>query len=256
MSFNDDSPCWDAGPNVPTLFVVDDDGSVRIALRRLFASVGLRVETFASAADLLARNPAGEHGCVLLDIKMPEITGLELQRILKETRIDLPVIFLSAHADVPLSVRAMQEGALDVITKPFREHALLDAVHRAIVLDAARRRGRDEYESIRSRFETLTPRQRTVMFHVVAGRLNKEIAALMGTSMKTVKVHRAQVMAKMQARSLPDLVRLADRLQAGSEVPGEADFSGVPKVQLADRSISSLRFGSGRRPRPEERDPR
>jgi FixJ family two-component response regulator len=219
----------DPSAATPTLFVVDDDASLRTALRRLFSSVGLRVETFASAAELLARNPVDEPGCILLDIKMPETTGLDLQRLLKDTHIELPVIFLSAHADVPLSVRAMKDGALDVITKPFREHALLDAVNRAIALDADRRQDRTEHQRIRQRFETLTPRQRTVMSLVVSGKMNKEIAALMGTSMKTVKAHRAQVMSRMQASSLPELVRLADRIRRLSEtavIP-----AGVPKVQ-------------------------
>jgi FixJ family two-component response regulator len=197
---------------VPTVFVVDDDVSVRKALARLLTSVGFGVETFPGAAELLARSPSQEHGCVLLDIKMPGTTGVELQRMLKTARIEMPVIFLSAHADVPLTVRAMKEGALDVITKPFQEDCLLDAVRRAITLDAARNRARDEYQQLRHRFDMLTPREQTVMALVVTGKLNKEVALLIGTSVKTVKVHRAQVMTKMQASSLPELVRMADRL--------------------------------------------
>lgn len=197
---------------VPTVFVVDDDVSVRKALARLLTSVGFGVETFPGAAELLARSPSQEHGCVLLDIKMPGTTGVELQQMLKTARIEMPVIFLSAHADVPLTVRAMKEGALDVITKPFQEDCLLDAVRRAITLDAARNRARDEYQQLRHRFDMLTPREQTVMALVVTGKLNKEVALLIGTSVKTVKVHRAQVMTKMQASSLPELVRMADRL--------------------------------------------
>jgi FixJ family two-component response regulator len=197
---------------VPTIFVVDDDVSVRKALARLLTSVGFGVETFPGAAELLARSPSQEHGCVLLDIKMPGTTGVELQRMLKTARIEMPVIFLSAHADVPLTVRAMKEGALDVITKPFQEDCLLDAVRRAITLDAARNRARDDYQQLRHRFDMLTPREQTVMALVVTGKLNKEVALLIGTSVKTVKVHRAQVMTKMQASSLPELVRMADRL--------------------------------------------
>jgi FixJ family two-component response regulator len=132
--------------------------------------------------------------------------------MLKTARIEMPVIFLSAHADVPLTVRAMKEGALDVITKPFQEDCLLDAVRRAITLDAARNRARDDYQQLRHRFDMLTPREQTVMALVVTGKLNKEVALLIGTSVKTVKVHRAQVMTKMQASSLPELVRMADRL--------------------------------------------
>jgi FixJ family two-component response regulator len=197
---------------VPTIFVVDDDASIRRALTRLFASVGLRVETFAQAEELPARLSGAEHGCILLDIKMPRTTGLELQRTLREGGIELPVIFLSAYADVPLTVRAMKEGAHDVISKPFQESTLLDAVRRAIARDEARHRERGEYDEIQQRFATLTPRERTIMSLVVTGKLNKQTASLIGTSVKTVKVHRARVMAKMRAHSLPDLVRMADRL--------------------------------------------
>lgn len=212
----------------PTVFVVDDDASVRRALARLFASVSLRVETFAGAAELLVRAPGTEHGCILLDIRMPKTTGLELQRQLKDAGIELPVIFLSAHVDVPVSVRAMKEGALDVITKPFPEDLLLHAVHRAIAWDETRQRERGEYQHLRQRFDTLTPREQTVMSLVVTGKLNKQVAALIGTSVKTVKVHRAHVMAKMRAASLPDLVRMADRLGVARDVPGTSE--GVPKV--------------------------
>ena len=197
----------------PTVFVVDDDASVRTALTRLFISVGVHVEVFAGAADLLARGPRDEHGCVLLDIKMPGVTGIELQQQLKEAGIDLPVVFLSAHADVPLTVRAMRGGALDVVTKPFREHTLLDAVHEAFALDARRHDALSDYEQLQQRYERLTPREQTVMSLVVAGRRNREVASLIGTSVRTVKVHRGRVMEKMQAPSLPDLVRMADTLK-------------------------------------------
>ena len=198
----------------PTVFVVDDDASVRTALTRLFISVGMHVEVFGGAAELMARAPRDDHGCVLLDIKMPGVTGIELQQQLKDAGIELPVVFLSAHADVPLTVRAMKGGALDVVTKPFREHTLLDAVHEAFALDARRHRNRGDYEELQHRYETLTPREQTVMSFVVAGRRNREVASLIGTSVRTVKVHRGRVMEKMQATSLPDLVRMADRLGA------------------------------------------
>jgi FixJ family two-component response regulator len=198
----------------PTVFVVDDDASVRTALTRLFISVGMHVEVFGGAAELMARAPRDDHGCVLLDIKMPGVTGIELQQQLKDAGIELPVVFLSAHADVPLTVRAMKGGALDVVTKPFREHTLLDAVHEAFALDARRHRSVGDYEELQHRYETLTPREQTVMSFVVAGRRNREVASLIGTSVRTVKVHRGRVMEKMQATSLPDLVRMADRLGA------------------------------------------
>ncbi|HVH25459.1 MAG TPA: response regulator [Vicinamibacterales bacterium] len=214
---------------VPTVFVVDDDASVRRALTRLFSSVGLRVETFAGAADFIARGAGNEHGCLLLDIKMPTTSGLELQQQLETAGVAMPVIFLSAHADVPVTVRAMKKGALEVFTKPFQADALLAAVHRAIAVDAVRRRERTEYEMLRQRYERLTPREQTVMTKVVTGLLNKQVAGLMGTSEKTVKVHRARVMAKMEASSLPELVRMADRLGLSPGSPNTPE--GVPKVQ-------------------------
>ena len=212
----------------PTVFVVDDDASVRKALARLFTSIGVRAEVFAGAAEFLERAPRGEHGCILLDIKMPNTTGLELQRMLGGAGIDLPVVFLSAHADVPLSVRAMKDGALDVITKPFREHALLDAVRRAIALDQTRHAERAVYDHLLKRFGTLTPREQSVMGLVVTGKPNKEVATLLGISLKTVKAHRANVMVKMGASSLPGLVRMADRLGLSSDI---FVAEGVPKVQ-------------------------
>jgi FixJ family two-component response regulator len=210
------------------VFVVDDDASVRRALARVFASLGIDVETFAGAEELFARAPITEPGCLLLDIKMPKVSGLELQGQLRDAGIELPVIFLTAHADVPITVRAMKHGALDVVTKPFREDALLDAVHRAIALDAERHAARAGYVRLRDRFAAMTPREQTVMSLIVTGKLNKQVASLIGTSEKTVKVHRARVMIKMGARSLPDLVRMADRLGLAAEVPEEP---GVPKVQ-------------------------
>jgi FixJ family two-component response regulator len=210
----------------PTVFVVDDDASVRKALERLFRSVGLAVETFTGADDLLARVPVEPHGCLLLDIKMPRITGLELQQQLDGFGIHMPVIFLTAHADVPGTVRAMKAGALEVITKPFQDATLLEAVHQAIASDAVRHRNLRDYQDLRERYDTLTSRERAVMAHVVAGKLNKEAAWLMGTSEKTVKAQRARVMRKMSASSLPDLVRMADRLGL---FPGD---SAPPEVPL------------------------
>jgi FixJ family two-component response regulator len=206
----------------PTVFVVDDDPSVRKALARLLTSVGLSVETFAGASELFARAPRGEHGCLLLDVQMPQTTGLELQQQLEGADIRLPVIFVTAHADVPITVRAMKAGAIEVLTKPFHDGALLAAVQQAIAMDDARRRERYERETISERFQTLSPRERMVMTHVVTGKLNKQIAWLMGTSEKTVKAQRARVMMKMTATSLPELVRMADRIGL------PADFSDSP----------------------------
>jgi FixJ family two-component response regulator len=211
----------------PTVFVVDDDASVRRALARLLSSVGLRVESFPGAAAFLERAPQGERGCILLDVRMPTTNGLDLQRELTSRGIDMPVIFVSAHADLPVTVRAMKAGALEVLTKPFEDEALIAAVKHALARDDARHAAFLEQEQLRERFATLTNRERTVMSLVVTGMLNKQVAGLLGTSEKTIKVHRAQVMAKMGAASLPDLVRMADRLGLTPDLPSE----GVPKVQ-------------------------
>lgn len=213
----------------PTVFVVDDDASVRRALSRLLASVGIRVEAFSSAADFLARAPRGEHGCILLDVKMPTMTGLELQRLLFDAGIEMPVIFVSAHVDVPVTVRAMKDGAFEVLTKPFQDDVLLEAVRTALTRDERHHHDRAEMDDLRRRFGTLTPKQRQVMEMVVTGMLNKQIAGVLGTSEKTVKVHRAQVVSKMQASSLPDLVRMADRLGLSKAMSGGVET--VPKVQ-------------------------
>ena len=215
---------------LPTVFIVDDDASVRKALERLITSVGLRAETFGQASEFLDRAPADEHGCLLLDIRMPNMSGLELQGRLHDAAIELPVIVLSAHTDVPITVRAMKAGAFDVLLKPFQDQSLLDAVQKAIDADAVRHRELAQHRQLRQRYETLTPRERTVMAFVVAGNLNKQVADLMGTSEKTVKVHRARVMAKMQASSLPHLVRQADRLNLIVELPASYAMV-VPKVQ-------------------------
>ena len=175
-------------------------------------SVGYRVETFAGAAEFLERAPRTVRGCIVLDVKMPVTSGIELQRQLGAAGIDLPVIFLSAHVDVPLTVNAMKGGALEVIIKPFDEDHLLDAIRNAVEQDRMRDRQRIEDEQLRQRLDAISPRERTVMSLVVTGMRNKQIAAVLGISEKTVKVHRAHVMTKMQASSLPDLVRIADRL--------------------------------------------
>ena len=200
----------------PTVFVVDDDPSVRTAVKRLLASVGLHCETFSTAAEFLIRCEHGVSGCLVLDVRMPGASGLDLQRILNQAETDLPVIFVTAHADVPLTVRAMKAGALEVLTKPFDDQALLDAVYQALEQERVRSHDREELHRLRARFETLTAREREVMALVVTGLLNKQIAGELGTAEKTIKVHRAQVMHKMEADSLAELVRMADRLKAGS----------------------------------------
>jgi FixJ family two-component response regulator len=196
----------------PTVFVVDDDPSVRTAILRLFESVGLACETYASGGEFLKRAENGLAGCLVLDVRMPGPSGLELQRMLKESGHDLPVIFVTAYADVPLTVRAMKAGAVEVLTKPFDDQALLDVVHLALEKGRVRQQEHDEVMRLRVHFDTLTPREREVMAMVVTGKLNKQIAASLGTTEKTVKVHRAQVMHKMEADSLASLVRMADRL--------------------------------------------
>ena len=205
-----------------TILVVDDDASVRVALSRLLVSVGYRVESFAGAAEFLERAPRTVRGCIVLDVKMPGTSGIELQRKLGAAGIDLPVIFLSAHFDVPLTVNAMKSGALEVIIKPFDEDQLLDAVRNAVEHDRVGNLQRIQIDELRHRLDAMSPRQRTVMSLVVTGMLNKQIAAVLGISEKTVKVHRAQVMTRMQASSLPELVRIADRLGLVPDIPVES----------------------------------
>jgi FixJ family two-component response regulator len=200
----------------PTIFVVDDDPSVRTAIRRLLASVGFTCETFGSALEFLRRAEQGVTGCVLLDVRMPGVGGIELQRMLTAAGHDLPIIFVTAHADVPLTVRAMKAGAVEVLTKPFEDQVLLDAVNQALERERVRRAGREELQRYRERFESLTAREREVMKLVVTGMLNKQVAEVLGTAEKTVKAHRGQVMHKMQANSIAELVRMADRLGLSS----------------------------------------
>jgi FixJ family two-component response regulator len=195
-----------------TVFVVDDDGAMRVALMNLIRSVGLRVELFASAQEFLRSKLPDVPSCLILDVRLPGLSGLDLQRRTTESGMEIPIIFLTGYGDIPMTVRAMKAGAVEFLTKPFRDQDLLDAIQQALERDRQTRDQRVAIEELRRRFASLTPREREVMVRVVAGLLNKQIAAELGTSHTTVKIQRHQVMEKMGAVSLPELVRMADQL--------------------------------------------
>ena len=194
------------------VFVVDDDAPMRESLKNLIRSVGLRVELFASAQEFLRSNRPDLPSCLVLDVRLPGLSGLDLQRRTGDAGIEIPIVFITGHGDIPMSVRAMKAGAVEFLTKPFRDQDLLDAIQQALERDGKARDQRAALEKVRSRFASLTSREREVMKRVVAGLLNKQIGAELGTSETTVKVHRHQVMEKMGAGSVPELVRMADRL--------------------------------------------
>jgi FixJ family two-component response regulator len=194
------------------VFVVDDDAAMRRSLENLLRSVGLRTEAFASAQEFLRRRRPDGPACLVLDVRLPGPSGLDLQKRMTETDLEIPIVFITGHGDVPMSVRAMKAGAVEFLTKPFRDQDLLDAIQQALERDGIAREQRAEIAELRRRLESLTRREREVMALVVAGLLNKQIAGEVGASETTVKIHRHQVMEKMGAGSLADLVRMADRL--------------------------------------------
>jgi RNA polymerase sigma factor (sigma-70 family) len=198
---------------LPLVCIVDDDTSVRDALRRLIRSVGLRAEVFGSAQEFLQWSRPDVPTCLILDVRMPGISGLDLQRQLSDADIQLPIIFVTAHGDIPMSVRAMKMGAVEFLTKPFRDQELLDAIQFAVERDRVRHLRQAEVTSLRERFESLTPREREVVEMVASGMLNKQIAARIGITLNTVKVHRSRAMEKMQAQSLADLIKIVEKLQ-------------------------------------------
>lgn len=200
-------------PDTPTVFVVDDDAHLRAAIQGLLKSAGLHSEGFETAEQLLQRERLRGPSCLILDVSLPGISGLAFQQQLRSAGVNLPIIFVTGHGDIPMSVKAMKSGAVEFLTKPFDDNELLDAVRQALARDSARLAQEAELAGLRARYDTLTPREREVMSLVVSGLLNKQTAAELGISEITIKVHRAQVMHKMEAGSLAELVRMAERLQ-------------------------------------------
>jgi len=201
----------------PIVFIVDDDLSVRRSTERLMRAAGLKVQTFTSAREFLKNPPPEGPACLVLDVRMPGLSGMDLQRELTRSGIQIPIIFITAHGDIPMTVRAMKAGAVEFLTKPFRSRALVDAVRAAIDRDRSAQKERSETGELRQRYEQLTPREREVMPLVAAGLLNKQVAGELATTERTIKFHRAHIMQKMGAESPADLVRMVEKLGVSSQ---------------------------------------
>jgi len=214
----------------PVIYLVDDDEAVRDALGMLFRSIGLKHEAYASALDFLERYDRARHSCLVADIRMPGLSGLELQQRLNDEQAEIPIIFITGHGDVPMAVTAMKSGAADFVQKPFRDQDLIDRINKALARDLERRKGRAEQDEIRARIALLTPREREVMERVARGQANKVIAMDLGVSQRTVELHRARVMKKLKMRSVAQLVHAIDRIGGVAQVEATA---------TADRTAAS-----------------
>ena len=202
--------------DVPTVFIIDDDAGMRESIHDLVESVSLHAESFATAQGFLSSNRRDSPSCLVLDVRLPDASGLDLQQELSRAGVTIPIIFITGHADVPMTVKAMKSGAVEFLTKPFREQDLLDVIHRALRGDRGVREEQRQLAELQKRYNTLSARECEVLILVASGLLNKQIAAKLGASETTVKIHRGRAMQKMQAKSLPDLVRMADRLKISS----------------------------------------